>query len=54
MGQEGATVHAFVVKAEELPALYYMDEAHPRPIELEWINRGTDQPLRRRKRERRR
>ncbi|UOR14578.1 hypothetical protein [Qipengyuania aquimaris] len=47
MGQEGAPVHAFVVKAEELPALYYMDEAHPRPIELEWINRGTDQPLRR-------
>lgn len=47
MGETGATSHAFVVKAEELPALYYMDEAHPRPSALEWINRGTDQLLRR-------
>ena len=47
MGDSGASAHAFVVKAEELPALYYLDEAHPRPLALEWINRGTDQPLRR-------
>ncbi len=47
MGNVGGTAHAYVVKAEELPALYYLDEAHPRPSELEWINRGTDQKLRR-------
>ncbi|WP_156787244.1 hypothetical protein [Erythrobacter sp. SD-21] len=35
-----------MVKAEELPALYYLDAAHPRPLTLEWINRGTDQKLR--------
>ena len=40
-------MHAYVVKAQELPALYYLDEAHPRPTALEWINRGTDQKLRR-------
>lgn len=40
-------MHAYVVKAQELPALYYLDDAHPRPIALEWINRGTDQKLRR-------
>lgn len=40
-------MHAYVVKAEELPALYYLDDAHPRPSDLEWINRGTDQKLRR-------
>lgn len=47
MGENVGTTHAFVVKAEELPALYYLDHAHPRPIALEWINRGTDQALRR-------
>lgn len=40
-------MHAYVVKAQELPALYYLDDAHPRPTALEWINRGTDQKLRR-------
>ena len=47
MGDLGAPAHAYVVKAAELPALYFLDEAHPRPLELEWINRGTDQKLRR-------
>ncbi|MBL4858254.1 MAG: hypothetical protein JKY36_03490 [Erythrobacter sp.] len=47
MGETGGTAHAYVVKAEELPALYYLDETHPRPSRLEWINRGTNQKLRR-------
>ena len=47
MGGTGGNTHAYVVKAEELPALYYLDDAHPRPDSLEWINRGTDQKLRR-------
>ena len=38
---------AFVVKAEELPALNYLLPGHPRPRLVEWINRGTDQKLRR-------
>ena len=36
---------AFVIKAEELAALNYLDRDHPRPREVEWINRGTDQIL---------
>ena len=47
MGETGEITHGYVVKAEELPALYYLDDAHPRPVSLEWINRGTDQALRR-------
>lgn len=47
MGETGGSEHAYVVKAEELPALYYLEDAHPRPLDLEWINRGTDQKLRR-------
>ena len=47
MGEIVGHTHAYVVKAAELPALYFLDEAHPRPLELEWINRGTDQKLRR-------
>lgn len=37
----------FVIKAEELPALNYLTRNHPRPRKLEWINRGTDQRLKR-------
>ena len=47
MGTVGGQTHSFVVKAAELPALYFLEDAHPRPLELEWINRGTDQKLRR-------
>lgn len=47
MGETGAPAHAYVVKAAELPALYFLEDAHPRPVTLEWINRGTDQKLRR-------
>lgn len=36
---------AFVIKAEELAVLNYLDRRHPRPRKLEWINRGTDQLL---------
>ena len=47
MGEAAKCAHFYVIKAEELPALYYLDEQHPRPIDLQWINRGTDQVLRR-------
>jgi hypothetical protein len=35
-----------VIKAEELAAVNYLPEDHPRPIRVEWINRGTNQRLR--------
>ena len=38
---------SFVIKAEELATLNYLDRNHPRPRRLEWINRGTNQKLRR-------
>lgn len=47
MGQETGTGFAFVIKAEELAALNYMCPGHSKPLVLEWINRGTDQKMRR-------
>lgn len=38
---------AFVIKAEELAVLNYLKSNHPRPLLLEWINRGTDQKMQR-------
>ncbi|GAA4762594.1 hypothetical protein [Novosphingobium ginsenosidimutans] len=35
-----------VIKPEELSALDYLASDHPRPIAVQWINRGTDRPLR--------
>ena len=37
---------AYVIKAEELVAVNYLTDDHPRPKSVEWINRGTDQVLR--------
>ena len=45
MQQETITAPAFVIKPEELLALNFLDEDHPRPVDAEWINRGTDQKL---------
>lgn len=42
----GDTTHAYVIKAEELAAVNYLPDDHPRPVRVEWINRGTDQRLR--------
>jgi len=39
------TAPAYVIKAEELTALNYLSNDHPRPVQVEWINRGTDQRL---------
>jgi len=36
---------AFVVKVEELGALNHLPEDHPRPLAIDWINRGTDKKL---------
>jgi hypothetical protein len=36
---------SYVIKGEELPALPFLNPAHPKPVALEWINRGTDQKL---------
>jgi hypothetical protein len=41
-----STAPSFVLKAEELAALNYLERGHPRPLALQWINRGTDQHLR--------
>lgn len=35
-----------VLKPEELTALHFLPNDHPRPIGVDWINRGTDRPLR--------
>ena len=40
-----ATGPSYVIKGEELPALPFLNPAHPQPVTLEWINRGTDQKL---------
>ncbi|SMQ73758.1 hypothetical protein SAMN06297468_2313 [Altererythrobacter xiamenensis] len=37
---------AYVIKAEELVSINYLPADHPKPREVEWINRGTDQVLR--------
>jgi hypothetical protein len=47
MGQDTNTDPAYVIKAEEISALNYLDPDHPRPLLTEWINRGTDQKMRR-------
>lgn len=36
-----------MIKPEELAALNFLPPDHPRPQEVEWINRGTNQKLRR-------
>ena len=36
----------FVIRAEDLILLNQLPADHPRPVGLEWINRGTDQKLR--------
>ena len=46
MSDAADNLPAYVVKAADLSALYFLDTAHPRPRRLEWINRGTDQKLR--------
>ena len=46
MGQASIIDPAFVIKAEELPALNYLSANHPRPLLMEWINRGTNQKMR--------
>jgi hypothetical protein len=35
----------YVIKGEELAALHFLNPAHPKPVTLEWINRGTDKGL---------
>ncbi|MFC0588191.1 hypothetical protein ACFFF7_02065 [Novosphingobium aquiterrae] len=47
MGHVAQTEAAYVIKAEEISALNYLDPDHPRPLLTEWINRGTDQKMRR-------
>jgi len=44
---EAIPLPSFVIKAEDLATLNYLDRNHPRPRRLEWINRGTNQKLRR-------
>lgn len=40
------TAYSYVVRAEDLGALNHLSEDTPRPLTSEWINRGTDRPLR--------
>lgn len=46
MVEEAHNAPAFVIRAEDLPAVYYLAVTHPRPKSVEWINRGTNQRLR--------
>lgn len=47
MGLGATTNPAFVIKAEELATLNYLGASQPQPLLFEWINRGTDQKMRR-------
>lgn len=47
MTQTNEPTQAYVIKVEELSALNRMSSDHPQPTLYEWINRGTDQKLRR-------
>jgi hypothetical protein len=47
MTQTNEPTQAYVIKVEELSALNRMSSDHPQPRLYEWINRGTDQKLRR-------
>jgi len=40
-------MHAFVISAEKLDLLNRLGGKYPRPIALEWINRGTNRGLKR-------
>lgn len=44
--QDLISIRAFVIKAEELPALNRLPTDFPRPAALEWIDRGRDAKLR--------
>jgi len=46
MEQDSVRQPAYVIKAEDIAALNYLDPDHPRPLLIEWINRGTDRKLR--------
>lgn len=37
----------YVIRPDELAALNFLPPGHPRPVRVEWINRGTDRPLNR-------
>jgi hypothetical protein len=47
MTQSPSPAPAFVIKAEDVAALNYLDPEHPLPVLIEWINRGTDRKMRR-------
>lgn len=47
MSTDTATMPAYVIKPAELVALNYLSPSHPRPREVEWINRGTNRRLKR-------
>ncbi|TNE48176.1 MAG: hypothetical protein EP341_08835 [Sphingomonadales bacterium] len=46
MSGSDKVMHAYVIKAEDILAANYLDDDAPRPVRVEWINRGTDQVLR--------
>ncbi|MFZ9396398.1 MAG: hypothetical protein ACO25F_10110 [Erythrobacter sp.] len=46
MAQGEPAKPAYVIKAGELASVNYLADDHPRPVAVEWINRGTDQVLR--------
>jgi hypothetical protein len=47
MTQDSNAAPVFVIKAEDLAALNYVDPDHVQPVLVEWINRGTDKTMRR-------
>lgn len=46
MSTDAIIAPSFVIKPGQLTALNYLPSDHPRPVQVEWINRGTDQKLR--------
>jgi hypothetical protein len=39
--------HFYIVKSEDIPVLNYLRPGHPKPSAVMWVNRATDQEMRR-------
>ena len=46
MPNPAITAPIFVIKPNELATLNYLADGHPRPLQIDWIDRGTDRKLR--------
>jgi hypothetical protein len=47
MNASAPPAHFYVVKSEDIPVLNYLRPGHPKPSQVTWVNRATDQEMRR-------